>query len=268
MVSKRAALFLFAVLLSGYPSLLVAGQSYLQDPAEEESGEKSYTELIAMATKIREKLGLEPSNAGLYFKLAGVYSALFDKTRKKNAQANEWLARSADALERTVMLQPKHKAAFYDLGVVYKRQGKMEKAREELRRAIRLCDPSVDGYLLAAAWMQIGAVYEEQGFWSEAEEAFLKAREYDYGNEEIQGALMDLKEKKKAAEAAGPSSYDVMPMNPLGMTGIPGQQYDPTLAGNNQGQGLAQALPALGSMLSQKFSGQQDGSSQSNDGLQ
>lgn len=260
---KRLSLFFIAFLLLASASILRATEGYLDDPVDE-TGEKNYTELIAMERAIKEKLGLDPANAELYFKLAGVCSALFDQTRKKSSQANEWLSKSAAALEKTVMLRPGHKVALYNLGVVYKRQGRMEKAREELRRAIRACDPAEDAFLLTAAWMQIGFVYEDQGFFAEAEEAFLKAREYDEENEEIRGALMELKQKKAAAES-GASSYDVMPMNPLGMTGIPGQQHDPTLAGNNQQQGLAQALPALGSMLSQKFSGQQDGGSRDNE---
>ena len=132
----------------------------------------------------------------------------------------------------------------------------MERAREELKKAIRLCDPKEDAYLISSAWLQIGSVYEEQGFFEEAKEAYLQAREFDYGNENIQEALRSVDAKRKAPETGGgPSSLGVSPMgnsfstNPQTAAAM-GQ--DP----NAQDQGgIAQALPALGPALMQKFGG-------------
>lgn len=219
-------------------------------------GAKSDAELIAAVRELQEKVGKDPSNMDLYLKLSEIYSALFDRTRKKNAQANEWLIKSADALERVVMAKPDHKVALYNLGVVYKRQGKMERAREELRKAARACDPKEDSYLLTAIWLQIGSVYEEQGFFDEAKEAYEKAQDYDYGNEDIRSALLDLKEKKAAA-ASSAGAYNFTPSMPLGNMGPSTRTYDPMSGADLQPQGLEQVMPALSSMLSQKFSGQQ-----------
>lgn len=259
MAFKRTApVFLLFFLLVGPVPLLLAEN--VQDDPPSALSEKNDAELIAGERKIKEKLQKEPSNAELYYQLSEIYSVLFDRTRKKNAQAKEWLWKSSEALERTVMIDPAHKAALYNLGVVYKRQGRMEKAREELRRAMRACDPNEDGYLLTAIWMQIGSVYEEQGFFDEAKESYEKALEYDYGNDEVRSALLDLKEKKAGAAARSASGYDVSPVMPMNM-GPVARDYDPMSGADMQEQGLAQALPALGNMLAQKFSGGQGGQS-------
>ena len=136
----------------------------------------SNAELFAAEREMREKIGKDPSNARYYFMLSDICTVLFDRTRKqKGIQSDEWLFKSADALEKVVMIDPSNKTAHYNLGVVYKRQGKMERAREELKKTIRLCDPKRDGYILLACWMEIGSIYMEQGFVEEAKEAFLKA---------------------------------------------------------------------------------------------
>ena len=218
--------------------------------------EKNNAELIKSEQRIKEKLGKDPANAELYYELAEIYTVLFDRTRKKSADATEWLFKTSAALEKAVMLDPDHKVALYNLGVVYKRQGRMERARDELRRAIRKCDPETDGHLLAAIWMQIGMIYEEQGFYDAAKEAYEKARDYDYGNDEIRNSLLDLKERKAAEKSYGsPSSYGFtpgMPTRPIGPA------YDPLSGTGEQPQGVEQLLPALGSMFSQKAQQRQD----------
>lgn len=221
---------------------------------------KSITQLIAAEREIKEKLGYDPGNADLYFELSEIYTTLFDRTRKKDAQAKEWIAKSAEALERVLMIEPNQKTALYNLGVVYKRGGEMERARDELRKAIRACDPDEDGYLLFAIWMQIGSIYEEQGFYDAAKEAYENALDYDYGNTEVRNALLDLKEKKEKDASA--SSYNVTPggmsMMPFGYASA--KSYDPMSGADLQPQGMEQVLPALGSMLSQKMGDEQGGS--------
>ena len=231
----------------------------VRDPSGEDLSGKSDVELIGMERELRTKLGHEPSNADLYYRLSTVYATLFDRTRKqKGGQSSEWLVKSRDALDKVLMLRPEDKVAHYNLGVVYKRLGQMERAREDLRKAIQFCNPQQDVYLLCASWLQIGSVYEEQGFLEEAKEAYLQAREFDYENPDIQEALRDVDAKRKAPEAGGgPSSLG---MNPMGMgSSLSSNPQTAAAMGqdpNAQDQGgIAQALPALGQMLMSKFGG-------------
>jgi len=227
-----------------------------RDSIRGDLSEKTDVELIDMERELRAKLGLEPANADLYYRLSTVYATLFDRTRKqKGNQSTEWLVKSRDSLEKVLMIRPEDKIAHYNLGVVYKRLGQMERAREELKKAIRLCDPKQDIYLLCASWLQIGSVYEEQGFFDEAKESYLKAREFDYSNQDIQEAIRGVDAKRKAPEKGGGSPLGMPPMgsalssNPQTAAAM-GQ--DP----NAQDQGgIAQALPALGQALMQKFGG-------------
>jgi tetratricopeptide (TPR) repeat protein len=227
----------------------------LRDSMGEDLSGKSDAELIGMERELQAQLGLEPGNPDLYYRISTVYATLFDRTRKqKGGQSSEWLIRSRDALERVLMIQPENKVAHYNLGVVYKRLGRMERAREELRKAVQLSDPDADAYLLCACWVQIGSVYEEQGFFEEAKDAYTKAREFDYENPDIQEALRDVNAKRKAPESGGGTSF--------GMPSMGSGYRDPQTAAamgqdpnaQNQG-GMEQALPALGQMLAQKFGG-------------
>lgn len=264
MVSRR---LLFAVLfLLAFHSIPSWAQTYPNEESDdplaghnsmgEDLSGKTDVELIGMERELKSKLGLDPGNADLYHQLSTVYTTLFDRTRKeKGPQYLEWLVKSRDALEKVLMIRPEDKVAHYNLGVVYKRLGQMERAREELRKAIQLCSSEQDTSLLCASWLQIGSVYEEQGFFAEAKDAYLKARELDYENPDIQEALRDVDAKRKAPEKGGGSPFGMSSMgnsltsNPQ-MAAAMGQ--DP----NTQDQGgIAQALPALGQALMQKFGG-------------
>jgi tetratricopeptide (TPR) repeat protein len=256
-ISNLKSLLFFSLLLLAVVCRPVFAEGLPEDPADLNA--KSTTELIAAEREIKERLQHDPANADLYFELSEVYSVLFDRTRTKSAQSNEWIAKNAEALEKAVMIKPNHKTALYNLGVVYKRQGKMERAREELRKAMRACDPDKDGYLLFAIWMQIGSIYEEQGFYDEAKEAYEKALDYDYGNDDARNALLDLKAKKASDVSA--SSYNVTPgmsMLPFGTASA--KSYDPMSGADMRQQGLEQVMPALGSMLSKKMGDEQSGS--------
>ncbi|MFH1801108.1 MAG: tetratricopeptide repeat protein [Candidatus Omnitrophota bacterium] len=228
----------------------------VRDSIREDLSGKTDAELIDMEREFKTKLGLEPGNADLYYRLSTVYATLFDRTRtQKGKQYLEWLVKSRDALEKVLMIRPEDKIAHYNLGVVYKRLGQMERAREELRKAIRLCDPGADVYLLCASWLQIGAVYEEQGFLEEAKEAYLKARELDYGNPDIQEAIRNVDARRKAPQEGGGSPFG-MPSTGNSLSRDPQTAAAMGLDPYAQGQGgVAQALPALGQMLMQKFGG-------------
>ena len=226
----------------------------VRDSIGEDLSGKTDVELVGMEREFKSKLGMDPGNADLYYRLSTVYATLFDRTRtQKGNQSLDWLVKSRDALEKVLMIRPKDKVAHYNLGVVYKRLAQMERAREELKKAIRLCDPGQDAYLLCASWLQIGSVYEEQGFFEEAKESYLKAREFDYGNPDIQEALRDVDAKRKTPEKGSGSSFGMPSMGSALSTDTQtsaAMGQDP----NAQNQsGIAQALPALGQMLMQKF---------------
>ena len=228
----------------------------VRDSIGEDLSGKTDVELINMERELQAKLGMEPGNADLYYRISTVYATLFDRTRtQKGQQYLEWLVKSRDALERVLMIRPEDKVAHYNLGVVYKRLGQMERAREELKKAIRLCNPDQDTYLLVASWVQVGMVYEEQGFLEEAKEAFLKAREFDYENPDIQEAIRDVDAKRKSPDKGGGSSFGMPSMggslatNPQTAAAMGKDPY-----AQNEG-GMAQALPALGQMIMQKFGG-------------
>lgn len=235
----------------------------LQDPGSEDLSRKSDGELFAIEQELQKEIGKDPGNPDLYKHLASVYATLFDRTRKQKGQwSTEWLTRSHDSLEKVLMIRPEDKVAHYNLGVVCKRLGQMEAAREELKKAIRLCDPVQDAYLISACWLQVGSVYEEQGFFEDAKECYLKAREFDYGNQDIQEAISAVDAKRKESGSKGGSS-------PFGMPSTGGTfSTNPQTAAamgqdpNAQNQsGIAQALPALGQALMQKFGGGDGGSS-------
>ena len=235
----------------------------VRDSTREDLSGKTDVELIDMERELRAKLGLEPANADLYYQLSTIYATLFDRTRtQKGPQYLEWLMKSRDALDKVLMIRPKDKIAHYNLGVVYKRLGQMEHAREELRKAIQLCDPSKDVYLLCASWMQIGAVYEERGFLEEAKEAYLKAREFDYENPDIQDAIHHVDALRKAPKEGGGSPFGGMPSMGSAFSQDPQTAAAMGLDPNAQNQGgMEQALPALGQMLMQKFGGSGGGDS-------
>ncbi len=215
----------------------------------------SDAELYAADRDLRAKLALDPGNAAYYFELSNIDAALFDRLRK-GKYPGDWLQRSGEALERAVMLDPTNKAAYYNLGVVYKRQGRMERAREEFKKGIARCVPGNEATMLAAFWIQIGETYAEQGFYEEALAAYQKAGEYDYGNQDVQEAVSELRARIKSPESGKSSAPFSMgaPTMGGGMTAA-AMSGDPTAIDNTQNQGIAQALPYLGQMVANKFSG-------------
>lgn len=261
MVFKRLFFFLFLFCLSVVlPS--AHGQNAGRDDANVDGqgasggdrSEKSDAELYNADKDLRNKLAMDPGNAAYYFELSNIDAKLFDRTQK-DRQLGEWLVRSGEALEKVVMLDPTNKVAYFNLGVVYKREGRMERAREQLKKGISLCRPGQDGSILADFWIQIGETYETQKFYDEAKEAYLKARDFDYGNQEAQEALSDLRAKLKSSEGGKSSSpFSMAPSLGGGRTGA-AMSGDPVAEGDGQNQGIMQALPALGQMAAQKFAG-------------
>ena len=151
------------------------------------------------------------------------------------------------------MLQPDFLAARYNLGVVYKRLGRFEEAREEFKHVLELDPNSVN------AQMQIGSVYEEQGFFDEAKDAYRRAWEMDYGNPGIKAALEDLDHHAEVAHRQMLAQTE-----PLGFSQFRNRfDYSPNSHASqiqsdrqteaDAGQGIQQAVPYLATLLVQQL---------------
>ena len=194
-------------------------------------------------SRFEQAVEQDPGNSRYRFELANVYAALCDKS---DVSSGEMLARAAHELEQVVMLDPKSIAAYYNLGVVYKRQGRLEQAREQFRKVLAI-EPQN-----GSAVMQIGQVYEQQGFFDDAREYYQKAGEMDFGNPDIQAALDDLSaHEKKAIQKARAENYTSMMMR-RPFQDSPGA-YQTENGNMSAGDSMKQLIPYMGSMLLQQF---------------
>lgn len=201
---------------------------------------------------MKKALELEPSNHQYHFELANVYALRYDQ-KPKDRHRDKMLRSAARELEQAVMLHPDFIQAYFNLGVVYKKQGEYEKAREQFRTVLQI-EPS-----LVNAHLQIGATYEQQGFFHEARDAYEQALRLDYGNAGIDGALDDLQERKKEDEermlaetaATRLNRYQsAFPYTPDGQAAGYEQKRQEQL---DSSAGMEQAIPYLGSWLISQF---------------
>lgn len=188
------AFLILTVLISALPVCVLGqedhpGQAYFQEGIRLREAKK-YTQGAAALRRALEK---EPVNSDYHLELANIYAAHYDAfgKYKTHSKAKELLDLAAHSLENVIMLRPDDVAGHYNLGVVYKRQGEYEKAREQFKKVLEK-EPDAPH-----AWMQIGATYEEQGFFDDAKDAYLEAREKDYMNPEIRDAIDDLKDLRE-----------------------------------------------------------------------
>ncbi len=140
----------------------------------------------------------EPSNADYHFELANIFALEWDNTRyaRNPLKAKESLASAARELEQAVMIRPDFIAAHFNLGVVYKKQQKYEEARNKFKKGMELVPP---GQPVTPFLMQIASIYEDQGFYDDAEAVYKEALEKDYGNSGIRNALETLGERRQSA---------------------------------------------------------------------
>ena len=245
-------LFYFAAsfLLAGptpTPSPGPAEQAFLKGIGFKESGRLTEAE-----GQIKRALELEPANADYHFELANVYAMRRDaraKFSKRDDPEDPILAQTARELEQAVMLRPDFLAAHYNLGVVYKKQGRYEKARETFRRVLEL-DSRQSGAL-----MQIGATYEEQGFFEDAESFYQEAREKDPANPDIVTALEDLKRHEAQAyersQAQGMAEQYSRMQSEVRRAPLLGQGIQTDESQNSQN--FVQTIPYLGAWLIDEF---------------
>jgi len=215
--------------------------------------------LVEAESVLNEALHLNPENPAYHFELANIYAMYHDQMQSGKADgSNRLLERVAYEFEQTIMLDPSFLPAKYNLGVTYKRLGRFERAREVLREVCEDARARGEGPTEFNALMQVGATYEEQGFFDEAEDIYLKAKNLDYYNPGIQGALEDLnRQRVEDQERQTMESYTRAMDYGRGFGYSPlshaADQQMTRRAGENSAGGMQQALPYLGMMLVQQF---------------
>jgi tetratricopeptide (TPR) repeat protein len=208
--------------------------------------------------QLRRAIEFQPSNANYHFELANLYAQRYDtlSEKSKDSSGPNLLDLAAKSLENVVMIRSNDIAARYNLGVVYKRLKKFEKARDEFREVLKLDPKQVNAVL------QIGATYQEQGFFDDAKTYYEQAREMDYGNPGVQSAMAELEEHKRQQVQTGSRSNQDMFSRMQNMQGMfphsnnshAADFYrDGSDAGGANNQGMASALPYLGSWLYNQF---------------
>ncbi len=199
-----------------------------------------------------QAIELAPQEPDYHFELAGTYAMHYDASlgRGPDPIMDKLLQGAERELEQTVMLKPEFTAAHFNLGVVLKRAGKYEKAREAFRKVIEL-EPN-----RPAPWLQIGEIYEAQGFFDEAESAYRTAQEKDYYNPDIKAALDDLAINREQAAVRARQSAGSGMLNPWREGFHPPSYSEQATAqpgAADPNQNVTQALPYLGTMLMQEF---------------
>jgi len=216
-------------------------------------GLKDNGQLTEAEGQIKKALELEPANPDYHFELANVYAMRHDARIKssRSDSADPILEQIARELEQAVMLRPDFLPAHYNLGVVYKKQGRYEKAREAFRSVLALNPKQL------AARMQTGVTYEEQGFFDEAESIYREARGWDDHNPEILAAIEDLKRHRDEARRRTRAEDMTAQMSRLNQNlrraSVWGEGLDPIREGEESSQRLTQAIPYLGAWLAQEF---------------
>ncbi len=147
-------------------------------------------------TLLKEAARLNPSHYQYHFELSNLYLARFDGIEKQstNPLARETFYRAMNELERVQMLKPDFVAAYFNLGILKKKVGDYEEARDEFRKALQLApqDPRI--------LLQLGETYERQGFYEDARDLYKKAlRDYP-GDTKIQDALRQSYDNEKQYE--------------------------------------------------------------------
>lgn len=202
-------------------------------------------------------LAFDPGNADYHFELSRVYGALYDESipdGKKKIGETRLLDMSQSQLEQVLMIRPHDVPAHYNLGVIYKRRGKMELARDAFQRVIKLSekDPVPSTSVIGSAWLQIGTVYEEQGFFEEARDAYMKAREIGGNRPEVQDALQGIGEKQTSERKTPPPRVDGWTREYV--SGADYTQFGAdALRAQKQGGGIGALVPMAGMMLFDQF---------------
>ena len=242
---------IFLIPLFFIPSLLFsatndpAAQKYFQDGLVL----KDQNKLADSEQQFKKALEIDPSNPDYHFELANIYAMEHDVyfSSKESLKSQSMLDAASRELEQAVMVKPDFVMALYNLGVVYKRTKKFERAREQFRKVLELQPNHVN------AQIQIGLVYEEQGFFEDAEDAYRKAREIEPTSPDIPVLMGNLKQhslafKQRTAAESDAANQGRMMQSPFDYAKTNLNQSDQ----QNQGS-INQALPYLGQWLASEF---------------
>lgn len=148
---------------------------------------------------LKNSVQFAPANPDVHFELANLYASRLDdlKLSQDEPLGRSFLEKSVYELKEVIALTPDNLPAHYNLGVIFKRFGRYEAAREEFRTVLEI-DPKQ-----AAAYVQLGQTYEDQGFFEDARSSYRTASELDFGNESIQTLLQDLDHHEAEAKEKG-----------------------------------------------------------------
>ena len=201
-------------------------------------------------------LAFDPGNPDYHFELSRVYGALYDESSRAHQLTEAQLLNfSQNELEQVLMIRPEDIPAHYNLGVIYKRRGNMEQARDKFHRVLKLSNTEKSAApVTISAWMQIGSTYEEQGFFDDAHDAYMKARELGGNRPEIQSAIEDLKTRQNED---GENQKKRGRADPWIRQYVSGSEYaqfgSEALKAQSQGAGMGALLPVMGQILFQQF---------------
>lgn len=251
LLSSAAIFFIIGLSVGAEPGWADAGAGQaafesgkqFQAQGEWASAERAFVKAIAA----------EPSNSDYHLELAMVYAIQYDTVRNSPEYKTLLLERAARELEQAVMFRPQFTMAHYNLGVIYKKQGKFEDARKQFRRVLEL-DPAA-----VKAQLEIGLIYEEQGFFDDARDAYDKAREMSYFDPDVKAALEDLEAHKADDRNRAPTNLGMNPFDRLQGEGDSANYETARAAAEGRQSGYqsdanAQSmLPMLGKVLVQEF---------------
>lgn len=234
-----------------------AREAFEQGLASKEAGQLGEAERY-----FKKALEAEPSNADYHFELANTFAQEHDSalSSRDPLKAKENLASAARELEQTVMIRPDFIAARFNLGVVYKKQRKYEEARNEFKKAMELTPPDQP---TTPFLMQIASIYEDQGFYDDAEAIYKEALEKDYGNSGIRNALETLGERRQwSAERARREQASQVQNHWQNFAAGSSRQLrdgNGNLSNNPQQPVMGQLIPALGAWLVQQMMSRRGG---------
>lgn len=248
LLPKTIFSLIFIFLISTSPAFSAFDAAAAQEAFHEGLRLKDEGSLDQAQREFAKAVENDPANADYHFELANLLAVQHDAaySASENLRAAEMLEAASRSLEQAVMVRPDFLAAHFNLGIVYKKQGKYAEAREQFKEVLQM-DPNQ-----MSAYMQIAATYEDQGFYDEAQAVYEETRE-KFASQDVQYALQDLGERREAARMHAQNDMANSSMNnwnQLRQLSQPGYQQ----TSDQQAQGNpTQAVPYLSSWLMQQF---------------
>lgn len=221
------------------------------DKSLNDSKVQKYNYLVERKSFLHEALINDLSNFDYHFELANVYAALYDLEPKNNvSRREELLKKSAWEFEQSIMLRPDDVASHYNLGVVYKRMGEMERARESFKKVLSMRSEPKSLNAIISTWIQIGSIYEAQGFFDEAKDAYIKAQELNFEHPDIDEMFEGLENEKQKWHK---QMYLPLPKGNFVKASDYAEYGKRAAYSKNTGAGVGAIMPIIGALLVQEF---------------